>query len=224
MGILALAAGIWIATHSGLTAAGPRRWLVQRAGEAGFRGIFSAISLASIVFLIIAFRRAPAVPLWFVPPWLHGLLAIVMLAAFLLFVGSVSTRNPTAIGSETAAPMAPRGIQRITRHPMLCSFALWAAAHMAGLGTADGLLFFGAFLVVTLLGMPSIDAKLAVKNPALSAELARTTSILPFGAILSGRNRFVAGEIGWAWPLAALVLWALFVAFLHRWLFGVSPV
>ncbi|MDA8048497.1 MAG: NnrU family protein [Rhodospirillales bacterium] len=223
MGLLVLAALIWIATHSGLAAAGPRGWLVQRAGEGGYRGLYSAISLASLVFLIIAFRRAPAVPLWSASLALRGLLALVMLVAFLLLGAGVTIRSPTAIGGESAAPDPRWGILRVTRHPLLWSLTLWAGAHMIGLGTADGLVFFGAFLVTSLWGMPSIDAKLAARNPALAAELVRSTSIVPFGAILAGRNRFVAEEIGWAWPLAAVFVWAIFLAFVHHWLFGVSP-
>ena len=65
-------------------------------------------------------------PLWDAPDWLRWMLVAVMLVAFVLFVASVSQRSPTLIGGE-AMTEPLRGILRVTRHPMLWSFALWAA-------------------------------------------------------------------------------------------------
>ena len=73
------------------------------------------------------------------------------------------------------------------------------------------------------LGMPSIDAKLAVRDPAGWRRLAERTSVLPFGAILAGRNRLSLREIGWLAPLLGLLLWAAVLHF-HQKLFGVAPV
>ena len=61
---------------------------------------------------------------------------------------------------------------------------------------------------------------MAARHPQAWPGFAAATSILPFRAILAGRNRFVAGEIGWIAPLAGLLLWAA-VLHGHRILFGV---
>jgi uncharacterized membrane protein len=127
------------------------------------------------------------------------------------------------ISGETALAQPPRGIQRVTRHPMLWSFALWSAVHIIGNGDTAALVFFGAFLVTALAGMPSIDAKLARRDPATWQALSAATSIMPFGAIAQGRNRFVPREIGWPTVLIGVVAWAV-VLLLHPWLFGVAPV
>jgi uncharacterized membrane protein len=127
------------------------------------------------------------------------------------------------ISGEVAMAQPPRGIQRVTRHPMLWSFALWAAVHIIGNGDSAAIVFFGTFLVTSLAGMPSIDAKLARRDPATWRTLAAATSIVPFAAIAEGRNRFVPDEIGWLTPLIAVVAWAI-VLHLHPWLFGVAPV
>jgi uncharacterized membrane protein len=150
-------------------------------------------------------------------------LVAVMLVAFVLFVASVSRRNPTMVGGETAMTQPPRGIQRVTRHPMLWSFALWAAVHIIGDGDTAAIVFFGAFLVTALAGMPSIDAKLARRDPAVWQGLSAATSIVPFAAIAQGRNRFVPGEIGWLTVLVGVIVWAV-VLRLHPWLFGFAPV
>lgn len=224
LGTLGLAALVWIGAHVGIAGTRLRGAVASRLGEKGFRLAFSAVSVAAIFFLVSSYNAAPASePLWVAPDWLLWLLALLMLPAAVLFVASVASPNPTAVGGERAAGAEPRGIQRVTRHPMLWSFAIWAAVHVLGNGDAPGLLFFGAFLVTALAGMPSIDAKLARRDPASWERLARTTSIAPFGAIAAGRNRFAPAEIGWVPPVLGFALWAALLA-LHPKVFGVSPV
>ena len=106
---------------------------------------------------------------------------------------------------------------------MLWSFALWAAVHIIGSGDTAAIVFFGTFLVTALVGMPSIDAKLARRDPATWQALSAATSIVPFAAIVQGRNRFVPRRDRLAAPLIGVVAWAA-VLYLHPWLFGVPPV
>jgi uncharacterized membrane protein len=103
---------------------------------------------------------------------------------------------------------------------MLNAFAIWAAVHVLGNGDSAALVFFGAFLVTAVAGMPSIDAKMARRHPQAWPGFAAASSILPFGAILAGRNHFSPREIGWIAPVAGLVLWAGFLH-AHRHVFGV---
>ncbi|MBO0710261.1 MAG: NnrU family protein [Acetobacteraceae bacterium] len=223
MALLVLAALVWIGLHLGVAGTGLRGVIAARTGENGFRGLFSAISIAAILFLVWRYSHAETTTLWFAPVWLRWLLVFAMLPAFLLFVASVSAPNPTAIGSEGHAPGLVRGMQRVTRHPMLWSFAIWATVHLIGRGDTASIVFFGAFLVTALAGMPSIDAKLARRDPASWAVLARDTSILPFGAIAAGRNRFAPREIGWVVCVGGIVAWIVLLQ-LHPLLFGVAPV
>jgi uncharacterized membrane protein len=223
MALLIAAALVWIGIHIGVAGTRLRSVIASRIGEGMFRLAFSALSIVAIGFLVGAFRAAPTIALWYAPLWLRWVLAAAMLPAFVLFVASVSARNPTMIGGGATTTEAARGIQRITRHPMLWSFALWAAVHVLGNGDSAAIVFFGAFLITALAGMPSIDAKLAHHNPAAWQALSPATSIMPFAAIAEGRNRFVASEIGWMTPLIAVVVWAALL-YLHQWLFGSAPV
>ena len=213
---LVLAAALWVGVHVGIAGTRVRAALAARLGEGVFRGVFSLLSVLAIVLLVRAWGAAPTTPLWHAPGWLRWAMAALMLPAFVLFVASLR-RNPTAVGAE------PRGIQRVTHHPMLWSFAIWAAVHMLGNGDTAGLVFFGAFLVTALAGMPSIDAKLAARDPESWARFAARTSILPFGAIAAGRNRLVPSEIGWAAPAIGALAWAALLH-LHPRLFGVPAV
>jgi uncharacterized membrane protein len=215
---LVLAAVLWVGVHVGIAGTTIRGRIVARLGEMGFRIAFSLASVVSISLLVNAYGAAATTPLWFTPDWLRWVLALAMLPGFVLFAGSLR-RNPTAAGGEALIGAEPSGMQRITRHPMLWSFAIWAGVHVLGNGDSASLVFFGAFLVTALAGMPSIDAKLAQRAPETWPKLAAATSILPFGAVLAGRNRFVPGEL--LVPAAiGLVAWAALLHF-HRGLFGV---
>ncbi|MBV9247882.1 MAG: NnrU family protein [Acetobacteraceae bacterium] len=222
MTLLIVAALVWIVVHLIVSGTRLRDSLVARIGEGPFRGVFSLLSIAVLVFLILAWVSAPTTLLWSTPIWLRWILAIVMLGAFILFVASVAQPNPTMIRGESAIGQPPRGIQRITRHPMLWSFAIWAAVHIIGNGDTAAIVFFGAFLVTALAGMPSIDAKLARREPATWQALSAATSIVPFAAIANRRNRFVPREVGWSTLLIAAIAWAVLL-YLHPWLFGVAP-
>ena len=216
---LLLAAAFWIATHNGLAGTDIRARLVGRIGENGFRIFYSIFSVLALVMLARASGAAETIPLWIAPAWLRLALAAIMLPAFLFFAAGL-LRNPTAVGGEALAGQRARGIQRITRHPMLWSFALWALVHVLGNGDLASLIFFGTFAISAILGMPSIDRKLAARDPEAAARLRAETSILPFGAILAGRNRLVLAEIGWLAPVLALIGWAVTLHF-HTRFFGV---
>ncbi|MBR0654880.1 NnrU family protein [Plastoroseomonas arctica] len=216
--LLVLAGLLWVAVHVGIAGTGLRGVLVARIGENGFRIAFSLGSVVAIALLVSAWKASPAVALWTTPGALKWLALVLMLPAFILFAGSLATKNPTAMGGEGAAP---RGMIRITRHPMLWSFAIWAILHALVNGTQSGLVFFGAFAVTALAGMPSIDAKLAARNPAGFAALRAQTSILPGGAIAAGRNHVVPTELVLPVAIGTVAWIAMLLA--HRWVIGVSP-
>ncbi|MEI6158693.1 MAG: NnrU family protein [Roseococcus sp.] len=216
--LLLLASLLWVGVHVGIAGTAMRGRLVGMLGEAGFRIVYSLVSVVSITLLVMAWQTAPVVPLWYIPDWSRWVMALLMLPILLFFVASVATPNPTAVAGKLDEA-GPRGIQRITRHPMLWSFAGWAALHLIAKGNLAGALFFGAFLVTSLVGMPSIDKKLAALQPAMWARLVPTTSVLPFLAILVGRNKLVLEEIPrLVWIIGGVAWVGLLIA--HPWIFG----
>jgi uncharacterized membrane protein len=219
--MLILAAALWLFIHIGVSGTALRDAFVARLGERRFAIAFSLASVVAIFLLVMAYNRAETTFLWAAPTWLRWLLALIMLPAFVLFMAS-HRRNPTAMGNKGLGE-EPRGIQRVTRHPMLMSFAIWAFVHVVGNGDTASLIFFGAFLVTAVAGMPSIDAKLAKRHGAAWERFAAATSIIPFAAIAAGRNRLALAEIGWMPPVIGLVLWAALLHF-HRAVFGVPAV
>jgi uncharacterized membrane protein len=218
---LIAAAFAWVAVHIGVAGTGVRDRIVARTGE----GPFVLASIAILGWLGWSFGAAgPVQLLWQAPRWLAVLMMLLMLPALLLFVGAVSTPNPTSVagGRALEAPNPAIGVVRITRHPMLWAFALWGLVHLVVLGTLSGIVLTGAIIVTALAGMPSIDAKIARRRPGRWPTFAAATSRLPFFAIAQGRNHLVWSEIGWWRPLLAIVLWVALIA-LHPWVFGVDP-
>lgn len=216
--LLFLLAIAWVGVHVGVSGTALRGRLVAAVGEKRFLLAYSILSFALIFAMVGAWRRAETTILWAAAPELRWVLAFLMLPVFILFMAS-HKRNPTAFGNKGLGEEA-RGIQRITRHPMLWAFGGWATIHMIGNGDTAALVFFGAFAVTAFLGMPSIDAKLAARHPEAWPAFARQTSILPFAAIAQGRNRLALKEIGLMPPLVGLLIWAALLHF-HRGIFGV---
>jgi uncharacterized membrane protein len=161
--------------------------------------------------------------IWHIPGLNLGPLAVMPFATILLASG-LMTRNPTLVGQESAlrAEEPARGILRITRHPMMWGFALWAAVHMVALGDAASLIFFGGFLMLALAGTRLIDLRKSEKLGEDWKRFAALTSNVPFTAIVEGRNHVVFAEIGWKRLAAGLALYAILVLS-HPWLIGSKP-
>jgi uncharacterized membrane protein len=92
--------------------------------------VFSIVSLAAIVSLVLAYKDAPYLAIWGVPEWCKPIAITLMLPAFLLAGFGLTTPNPTSVGQENQAASAPEGIVRVTRHPFLVGIGLWAVVHL----------------------------------------------------------------------------------------------
>ena len=221
-----LAAAIaWVAVHIGIAGTAVREAIVSRIGTGPFRGLFVVASFALLYWLGTSYGAAgPVRQLWIAPRWLVVGGMWLLLPAVVLLVCSVSQPNPTSVrgGRALERDEPATGILRITRHPMLWAFALWAVVHAIALGTLSALVLTGAILLTALIGMPSLDAKYAKRNPERWPRFAATTSIVPFVAIAQGRNRLVLREIGWLRPWLAIVIWGVLIA-LHPLAFEVNP-
>ncbi len=223
---LILAAASFLGIHIFISGTRLRDGIVRVIGEKPFMGLFALLSLATIVWLAMAYNRASVETftlLWVAEPWWqHVAMTAILIAAILVVLGN-TTKSPTAAGGADLVddPDAAKGILRITRHPFLWGVLLWALAHVAMNGDLSSAIFFGTFAVLALIGPPSIDAKRARALGDRWQHFAARTSNIPFGAILTGRNSLKLGEIGIVWPLVAVALY-FGLMYGHEWLFGVS--
>jgi uncharacterized membrane protein len=224
MATLIIAAVLFVGIHLFIAGTALRAKLVSLIGEELFQVIFSVLSLGGIIWLSRAYRQAAYVKLWGDVQGFRWLAWIIMLVAFFFVVFAFTAPNPTAVrgGALLKEKEPARGIQRITRHPFLCGVALWSLTHLVFNGDLASLIFFGAFLVLSLAGPASIDKKRAQVFAHDWDRFAAVTSIVPFMAILQGRNVLHLGELGW-WRLVLAVIVFGFFLYMHKDLFGVSP-
>ena len=223
MASLTLAGLFFIGIHLGVSGTAMRDRMVAAMGLRGYMLAFSVASVAAMAWLVSAYASAASLPIWGMPEWWKWVAVLLMLPAFLLVVIGLTTPNPTSVAQEGLVDRPPQGIVRITRHPFLVGVAIWSGVHLIGNGDVASLLFFAALVVVAAAGTVSIDAKRrrVLGAPAWDAFASRT-SIVPFAAILSGRNTLVAREMGWWRPAAGVVLYAVMLGG-HAHIVGVSP-
>jgi uncharacterized membrane protein len=214
---LLAAAAIFLLTHF-VTSTPLRPVLVRALGEWPYRGLYSLVALAALIWMGWAYAHAPSEPLWSGP----RLLPVVVLPFVFILVVCGYWRNPTMVGADKLLKSddPARGVIRITRHPIMWAVMLWAGVHVAARGDVKSLIFFGSLLLLAAVGTLAMDSRKR-SNPDFM-RFAAVTSNVPFVAIAQGRNRIVWREIGWKRPLIGLIAFAVFFA-AHPWLFGARP-
>ncbi len=99
------------------------------------------------------------------------------------------------------ATYLPGRIQSAAKHPMLAAVKLWALAHLLANGNLADVVLFGAFLAWAVADRISL----------------KTRAAPPVHGAPPGKANDVIALVG------GLVVYGAFVAFLHTWLIGVSP-
>lgn len=227
MAMLWAAAAVFLGIHLLISGTRLRDAITGTIGENAYTGLFSLASLASIVWLVIAFNHANGGvddrELYSLGIGVKHLAIPVVALAFFLGVQGLLAPNPTSIRQEgaVAKDSTVHGVVRITRHPFLWGVALWSGFHVAANGNLAAVIFFGTFLVLSIIGTFSIDAKRKRKLGEAWKEFAKKTSNIPFGAALRGNPLRLGEGFGWRFGVAALVFLA--VLFSHAHLFHVSP-
>ncbi len=214
----------FVAGHFLLSSAPIRGNLVRRFGEGPFAVGYSVVIFLAFLWMLLAYRVAPFVPVWPFIPGLAWVPVFAMPVAIFLAVCAFSTPNPTLAGAEGAIqPSNPApGIIRVTRHPFLWGAILWAVSHLIVNGDAANIIMMGGILILAVGGMIHIDKKREARLGSAWGPIALTTSRLPFAAIITKRTRFDWQGIGWWRVTLALAIYVAIV-FVHEFLFGVAP-
>lgn len=210
MGAVILFAVLFVGTH--LLMSHPLRApLARRLGPRGFTAAYSAVSFATFIPLVFARRGVgPEEWLWQPGELVWNLAALLMLFASILLAGSF-VKNPAmdTMANPSAPIPAPHGVFRITRHPMMWSFALWALVHLLVHPQPSAMVVALAILTLALVGAAGQDAK---KEKLLSerwAEWEAKTSYIPFAR-------------GFALPGWPAVIGGLLIFLLATWLHPIS--
>ena len=106
----------------------------QRAalGNAG-KGLVAVALIGSVVLMVMGYRAADFIPLWYPPSFMVHINNTLMLLAFWIY-GS---------GAAKGAKVWP-GYKM--RHPQLIGFKIWALAHLLVNGDLASVLLFGGLL------------------------------------------------------------------------------
>ncbi|HUF88157.1 MAG TPA: NnrU family protein [Thermohalobaculum sp.] len=140
MTVLILGLALWSAGHLFPIYAPDRRAAaIARLGAGPYKALFALVALGAIVLMVVGYRQAAFVNLWFPPAWTVHLNNLLMLVAVFL------------VGAKHARSSA----RHYVRHPMLLGVVLWAVAHLAVNGDLASLVLFGglgAWAVVAMLG------------------------------------------------------------------------
>lgn len=196
--------------------------LIGLVGLRAYLIAYSAASVLSLGWVFYAALQLDYVELWAPAGWQAWVpLILSPIALFLLLAGLLSA-NPASI---TLLPRErePGAIVAVTRHPVLWGFFLWAASHVVANGDLRSLLLFSSMTAFAVFGVAMTEKRARRRLGPAWPPLAKTTSILPFAAILGGRAR-LGFDRALAIALAVsawLTLWLLLGG--HAALFGADP-
>jgi uncharacterized membrane protein len=153
--------------------------LVRSVGEGAFRGIYVVVSLITfglMLYFYHALGREP--PLWVAGDGVWIAATLLMWLASILLVGSF-IKNPAFPGAP-GPKGGPGGVFKVTRHPMMWSFAIWAIVHLAVVAMPKALVLDGAILLLAVGGAAGQDRKKARHMGEAWHEWTAETAFLPF--------------------------------------------
>lgn len=224
-GVLAILAW-WIlfgATHVFGSSVPVRTFVSDRVGVPAFKGVYTLVALATFVPLVyVYFHNKHAGAQLFAPSSaaMH-VTELLMVLAFVVLLQGLATPNPMSTAAELSgqAGAGARGIQRVTRHPMNFAFVLFGFAHCLSNPFVGDWVFFGGFVVYGIVSAVHQDARTRATRPDAVKAFQDETSLVPFAAILRGKQRLALGEYGRI-PLVVGIVLALAIRVFHGALFG----
>lgn len=156
-----LALAIFVASHFLPRIGGLRDRLIGAVGRRVYFSAYGLLSLALLVWVIVAAGQAPYVELWPQAPWTRWVPNIAMPIATVLVACGFGLRNPYTLGGKRDAIVDPDhpGFAAVSRHPLFLALALWAGAHLVPNGDLAHLILFGSFTFMALAAIPAFDAK-----------------------------------------------------------------
>jgi len=216
--------------HSG--GAALRLWGEQCLGNRLWRLIFVGASLPMALLLVAYFltHRYDGLRLWN----LQGVSGLAPAVWGLTALSFLFLYPATFHLLEIPALLKPRmrlyatGILRISRHPQMVGQLLWCFTHTLWLGTSFALVTSLGLMAHHLFAVWHGDRRLRQRFGKAFEEVRRTTSVIPFHAVLDGRQKLVLSEFlrpayGGILLAVALFWWS------HRWIgaataaFGATP-
>jgi uncharacterized membrane protein len=223
---IALWAILFIGTHLVISSTAVRPRLIAAVGEQPYRGIYSLVSFATLIPLIIVFaRHKHSGELLFyarADTPVRWLAWIMMLLALIFLVSGLVTPSPAGMVLPAGGVQPPHGLLKVSRHPAFVSFALFGFAHMLMNGWVGDLIFFATFPALGIIGGMHQDSRKLRDLGEPYRNFMSQTSFFPGAAIISGKQKWTAADTPWAGILAGALL-TIIIVIVHPWLFGGQP-
>ncbi len=193
--MLALLVGFAV-IHSG--GASLRFWAEQRLGARVWRLLFAGASIPAAVVVVGYFlvHRYDGIRMWNLQdrPWIVPLVWTgTAVSFFFLYPATYNLLEIPAL-QRPQVRLYESGIIRVSRHPQAVGQVLWCATHLLWIGTT--------FMAVTCLGLIGHhlfaiwngDRRLRNRFGEAFEAMRERTSVIPFRAVLDGRQRLVPAE------------------------------
>ncbi len=168
--------GLFFLAHFLPSQATWRTRIIGQYGEGPYKALFSIVSLAGLILIVIGYARAPDIEIWHPPYWMRHVTMMFMLPVFPLMIeaylpGQLKTKFP---------------------HPMLLGVKIWAFAHLISNGDLASSILFGGFLIWAIYVRVSLkqrDAALGrpvISGPQRNDWIALTAGLAIYAYIVIG--------------------------------------
>ncbi|MQL72495.1 hypothetical protein Taro_004831 [Colocasia esculenta] len=182
---------IFATVHSGM--ASLRDAGEKLIGERAYRVLFAGISLPLAVSTIVYFinHRYDGTQLWQVQdvPGVHQLVWASSFISFFFLYPSTFNLLEVAAVDKPKMHLWETGIARITRHPQMVGQVIWCLAHTLWIGNSVAIAASAGLIAHHLFGVWNGDRRLTIRYGEAFNTLKERTSIVPFAAILDGRQK-----------------------------------
>lgn len=181
---------VFAVCHSGL--AGIRTYAEPIVGARFWRVIFAVVSLPLALSCVSYFvnHAHEGVQLWDAThlPGIHSALWITNFVSFLFLYPSTFNLLEIAAIERPQLHLWETGIIRITRHPQAAGQVLWCAAHTLWLGSSTAVAASSILVLHHAFSVYHGDRRLQTRHGEAFEYVKNNTSVVPFAAILDGRQ------------------------------------
>jgi len=182
--------------HSG--GASLRAWGVERIGERAWRLLFAILSIPAAVVVVGYFlaHRYDGVRLWNLQdqPWIVPLVWTGTAISFLFLYPATYNLLEIPAVLKPQVRLYATGIIRISRHPQAVGQILWCATHLLWIGTSFTAWACFGLIAHHLFAVWNGDRRLRNRFGAAFEQLKASTSVIPFRAVIDGRQQLVLSE------------------------------
>ncbi len=178
--------------HSGLAAL--RTYGEAKIGPRLYRVLFAIVSIPFVTILIIYFfnHHYDGLILWQVQgiPGVKTFVWILSAISFLFLYPATFNLLEIAAIAQPKVHLYSQGIIRITRHPQMVGQIIWCIAHTLWIGSSFTLLTSLGLIAHHLFAVWHGDRRLQQRHGEAFTTVKANTSVIPFLAIIDGRQNF----------------------------------